>query len=331
MRRMDVRILSPGRNWMDVASRFALGLGGYVSPLPRGSTVSVTTGDPAAACTDAPALVSAGKYHMAFTTPAWYGRLAYDGHDMFDKPLPIRALAVFHHDDRLALAVRKETGLRKLSDIQARRYPLRISMPHPDTRHPTATVITDVFSAAGFGFADIETWGGALLRDRPANLNAARGPLVSRGFDAVFDEALMTRRWKRLTDRYDLTFLEIDDEILRRLEAKGWPRGTIRKGRFRGVTRDVPTVDMTGWMLLCREDMDEELAYHTIAAIDAQAASINAMFRSRYAPMTGPVDLATLAQTPVPLHPGAERYYREHGHIPSRLPTRRSRSTKNRR
>ena len=36
---IEVRLLTPGVNWLKVGSMMALGLSGYFSPLPEGSTV----------------------------------------------------------------------------------------------------------------------------------------------------------------------------------------------------------------------------------------------------------------------------------------------------
>ena len=44
------------------------------------------------------------------------------------------------------------------------------------------------------------------------------------------------------------------------LEKKGWKRGAIPKGKFRGVDEDVPGIDFSGWWLFCRPDLDEEIA-----------------------------------------------------------------------
>jgi len=83
-------------------------------------------------------------------------------------------------------------------------------------------------------------------------------------FEAIFDEAIMTNRWKNLTTKYNLRFLPIDGDILQRLERKGWKPGVLPKGTFRGVDEDVPGIDFTGWYLFCRQDIDEELAYLTV-------------------------------------------------------------------
>lgn len=313
---IDVKLLGGGQNWLPLCARIAIGLNGYYSPLPDGSTVSVTTQEPGRNCFEAPVLVAAGRYHMAITTPAWVGRLAAEGREPFTERLPICSLAKFAHDDRLVFAVRRETGIESLRDIKERKYPLRVSTPVRETRHPGVWGAERVLEEYGFNFDDIVSWGGALLRDRPRTQALPGVAPVSAEFEAVFDEAVMTPRWINLTQTYDIRFLPVEEDVIRSLEKKGWRRGVLPKGRFRGVDQDVPGIDFSGWYLFCRQDMDEELAYLTIKAIDDQKAFINKWFDGPKSGMTSPVDMRELARDlPLPLHKGAEAYYREKGYL----------------
>ncbi|MEU5398084.1 TAXI family TRAP transporter solute-binding subunit [Streptomyces sp. NPDC005963] len=308
---VDIRILGAGQNWMDVSSLVAVGLAGYYSALPPGSTAAAISGNPGEMCMKAPQLVTDGQYHMAVTTPLWYLKMAIEGRGPFTEPLPLSVIAVFPHDDRLAFAVRRETGLKSLSDIRAQKYPLRLSMPTPEMLHPAGWVIEEILAQYGLTREDIESWGGEILRDRPQALNSPTEPPVDPSFDAVFDEAFMTRRWRRLAEAHDLRFLPVDDDVLSHCEALGMERGVIEKGRQRGVDDDVPTVDFSGWALFCRSDMSERIAYLTAAALDAKSAEISARFTGDFAAMTRPIELARLTDTSMPIHPGAAAYYRE--------------------
>jgi uncharacterized protein len=313
---LEVKLLGGGQNWMVLCSRIALGLNGYYSPLPSGSSVSVTTREPGSNCFDAPRLVASGNFHMAITTPFWVGNLAAEGRSPYSEPMPLCSLAGFDHQDMLVFAVRRETGITGLADIRDRKYPLKVSTPLRETQHPAVWCAERVIEEYGFSLDDIVSWGGKILRDRPRNQKLPSAVPVSAEFDAIFDEAVMTNRWKNLTTKYDLRFLPIDENVIARLQQRGWKRGVLKKGRFRGVDTDVPGIDFTGWYLFCRQDMDEELAYFTIKAIDEQQDEINAAFPQPTSGMTAPVDMRALCRgLPLPLHPGAERYYREKGYL----------------
>lgn len=301
---------------MNIGSLIAHGLNGYDSQLPAGSTISATTGTPLPKMLiEGPERVVGGRYQMAIISPSWYLRLARDGKGPFPAPLPVCAIAVFPHDDRLVFAVRKETNITSLRAIKEDRVPLKVSLPAPD--HSSGWMIDQVFAQYGFSRDDIEDWGGRTLNDRPASMNSPDVIPVDPSFDAVFDEAIMTLRWKRISEGFDLYFLSVDEEVLARCREMGMVPGILEKGRLRGVEADVPTIDASGWALYCAEDMSYDLAYLTARAIDKQKEAISARFTGPTAGMTKPInDMRSVCRDlPVPLHPGAEAYYREQGYL----------------
>jgi uncharacterized protein len=300
---------------MPLCSCIALGMGNYDSPLPTGSKVSVTTLDPGRSIFTGPELVAAGAYDFAITTPTWVASAAVEGRAPFTSPLALRSIARFAHDDRMVMAVRRETGLTSIPEILERRYPLRISTPVRESRHVGVWLPEQILKLYGFDYDDIISWGGALLRDRPKLVDVEPGMVpINPTFDAIFDEAIMTRRWPAIADAYDLTFLSIDEDVLAEAVRRGWPSAVLPRGLFRGVDADVQTIDMSGWLLYCHEDCDPDLAYLTAQALHERVGMINQWFSRPSMGLTSPVAIDEVAvDLPVPLHPGAERYYREHG------------------
>ena len=311
-----LKLFGSGANWMKMSSILALRLGGYLPLLPAGSTVSISTSEPGMSCFDAPERVASGEFDIAISTPIWVGSLAAQGKPPFTKPLAISSLACFPHNDRMLFAVRRETGIRSFQDIKEQRYPLRISTPPRETRHPGVWAAERVLEEYGFNFSDIESWGGEVLRDRPRDISKPMGGrMVDPTFNAIFDEAIMTHRWRSVSDEYDLNFLPIEESVLQSLVANGWRRGTLPGGFFRGQDADLECIDFSGWYLFCRQDLDDEAAYLTIQALDEQKKVIERSYEP-YEGLTGNIDLAEMCvNLPVPLHPGAAQYYREKGYL----------------
>jgi hypothetical protein len=67
----------------------------------------------------------------------------------------------------------------------------------------------------------------------------------------------MTNRWKRIFSQYRMRVLPIEEDVLRHFEGQGYWRGKIAAGRLPGLDHDVPTIDFTGWLLFCREDLPD--------------------------------------------------------------------------
>ena len=65
--------------------------------------------------------------------------------------------------DRFVMAFHPRTGIRSVADIKAKKYPLRVSV-REDPTHSTIVLIDQIFALHGFTLADIEGWGGKLVR-----------------------------------------------------------------------------------------------------------------------------------------------------------------------
>ncbi|MBB5577368.1 MULTISPECIES: TAXI family TRAP transporter solute-binding subunit [Rhizobium] len=324
----EIKILAAGANFSKYGSMIGQGLTGYFGDLPEGTTVSVHNMHPGEACIIGPELVDSGRYHMALTSPSWLVETARAGrgaNGFGERPLRLMAIGVFPHFDQFAFAVRKDLGISSIRQIKEQKIPLRISTAPTHLHHPTGWVLDIVLAEYGMSIEEMESWGGSVVfGDRQPNLmeKVPEGRLDrvsgmrSGALNAVFDEALMTRPWKDIADTVDLTFLPIDEDVLDRIERKhGIRRAIMPKNSLRGVDADVPTVDFSGHILFCREDLPDEIAYATIRGIDQQKRQIESIFLPEQG-LTGPVDLSQMwKDTYVPLHPGAEKYYRDCGYM----------------
>lgn len=329
---MEVKILAAGTNFVRAGSMLSLGLTGYHSRLPNGVRVAVYNAHPGIACVKGHDEVDRGIYHFAFTSPSWFAQAAAEGRidiGWTPRKLKLAAVGAFPHHDMIVLAVRRELGLRSLHEVRERRIPLRISTGPTHLAHTLGWTMDALLAEYGMTIEDIERWGGSVRSsDRQLNVlpegRAGLGNRVTamqRGdLDAVFDEGIMSKTWKDITDTVDLDFLPIEDDVLDRLKAKyGIPRTVIPAGRFRGIDRDIPTIEFGGWLLYCHSELPDELVYNALVAFEEQKEQLESLYEGQR-PYQGlsemPLNMATLAKnTYLPLHPGAEAYYRDRGYI----------------
>lgn len=120
---------------MPLCGQLAVWRGGYYSVLPQGVRVSVPTMKPGRSIFDGRRETARGDDDVAIATPYLIAKLAVDRVEPVDQQLPLRAIANIPYNDRMAFAVRAETGVRSFRDFKERRYLLRVSMPLRETNH----------------------------------------------------------------------------------------------------------------------------------------------------------------------------------------------------
>jgi TRAP-type uncharacterized transport system substrate-binding protein len=189
----------------------------------------------------------------------------------------------------------------------------RIGPTGPDTLTWT---VEEVMKYYGFSYQDIESWGGKVLFPGPAVVGV---PMVRSGqAHAIFQEGVHHVMWEQLAEARPLRCLGLSRGAVSYMKERyGFDEAIIPKGRLKGIEEDLLTIDYGGWLLACREDLPEELAYLLARVSTEQRDAIAAPFKDRpkhlqslEIPLT-PRHLCT--RCVIPLHKGAERYYREIG------------------
>lgn len=265
-------------------------------------------------------LVGMGEADLSVTTPTHIGvRWAREGlHFYAGRAYPnLRTLGHLPQDDRLTFAVRADAGVRSFADIREKKPKLHIAMPPRQDDCLCSYVIDLIWRAHGIDPMDIVAWGGSYYEhENPrATLKAAQAGVCN----AVFNEAIMVSNWTDLVEQQDMVFLPIEPEAMKTLvEVYGLRPAVLEKGRHRNPV-DVPCLDWSNWAILCRDDMPEEVAYRVTAVMVEERAEFEGRFRHmpvHQSPLTYPIDPKRMPHgVDLPLHPGAERYYREHGYL----------------
>ncbi len=269
--------------------------------------------------TDAVRAVGRGQVDVALATPAAFVTMAFDGRGPYtgEAFAHLRALGSVPQTDRLVLAVTTGMGLHSFADLRERRVPLRIATSPDDGVNHIGLAVQRIMALEGISRATFESWGGSYLEaERPLSCISQ----VREGrANAVFHEAIMTSWWQELANSRELTFIPIEATVLGQLEREYyWPRAALPAGYFRGLDRPLETLDFSDFLVMVRADMPEDVAYLITWCMSETRAALEVQYQHippERSPVSYPLDPATMARTPIPLHPGAERYYSEYGHL----------------
>lgn len=266
-----------------------------------------------------PKMIGRGEVDAGILNPPVTAKLAMEGKGPFKERVgELRAIARFPEPDYIFWLVAEELGIGSMEDLAQRKPPFtlvsgRIGPTGPDTLTWT---VEEVMKYYGFSYQDIESWGGKVLFPGPAAVGV---PLVRSGqANAIFQEGVHSIIWEQLAEARPMRCLGLSrDAVDYMRETYGFGAAIIPKGRLKGVEQDLLTIDYGGWLLACREDLPEELAYLLAKVSTDQREAIAAPFKDR------PKHLQSLeipltpqllcAKCVIPLHKGAERYYREIG------------------
>jgi TRAP-type uncharacterized transport system substrate-binding protein len=256
--------------------------------------------------------VARREVDFAAINPSTALTMAFLGKGPFAQPMPVRTVTVIPSRDWFGFAVTEASGITSLADVKARQYPLRVSL-RGQMDH-TVHVYTDaVFNAYGFSRDDILRWGGSISYDPYLPYRDERiGKVKSGEVEAVFDESV--RQFIPKAIPLGMRFLSLDEPVLQAIEKLGFRRSVMPKSRFPDLPADVLTIDYSGWPIYTHADVPDDLVYAYCRAMDARKDRIPWQ-------QPGPLPLDRMCRdTPegpldVPLHPGAERYWREVGYL----------------
>jgi TRAP-type uncharacterized transport system substrate-binding protein len=257
--------------------------------------------------------VIAREADLAIINPACLLTLAHRGTGPFEGPQPVRAIAVIPSGDQCVFAVRGEMGLTTLEDVARKRPALRFSL-RGQRDHSLHRMLDDIAAAAGFTLADVERWGGGA--ERKGSLpwpDSERFRSVVRGErNAIFDEGVSG--WLNEALDAGMAVLPLAEATVRKLETMGYRRGVVRKADFPKLPADALSIDFSGWTIFVHADMPDRVATQVCAALDARKDRIPWE-------KEGPLPVERMCRdapdTPldVPLHPAAERFWRERGYL----------------
>jgi TRAP transporter TAXI family solute receptor len=231
-------------------------------------------------------------------------RNAYRGTGMYAKDKPrtnLRLIANIQDPSYVLVAARAETGITDLSQIRQKRWPVRIL---------TAGIGSDsalILAHCGLSRQVIEAAGGHMGSAPEDRTNFD----IAIGGGGGMTTAPEWRIWTEISQKFDLNFIQLPDDLLAKLAQDGeQERGIIPAGLYRGIERPIPTVVRTGTAIYGRSDTPDDFAYVVAKAMDDQQQLL------QWRHLNFSYNVHTVWNGfEVPLHPGAARYYKEKGYM----------------
>ena len=244
---------------------------------------------------DAP--VDFGVTSSAMLSSAYHGKLA--GKGPFKN---LRLVAKIEDPFYFLIAIKKDSGIKSFDQIKKQQMPVRIMGIDGNMK--------SVLDFYGISADDIKAWGGkygvSLDEALNGNFDIISGFLAS---PAMNPESSF---WTSISQKYDLHFLELPDELLQTIVDNNVDAELVdaQQCLLNGLDRRIKTVGRSGEAFFIRDDAPEQAAYDLAKAIDENRGQLKWYIRI-YS-----YDQNTVWQNfGVPLHPGAERYYREVGYL----------------
>jgi hypothetical protein len=296
-----IATLSPGTAWYV----YGAAIGDLLRPnLPQGSRIEVL---PQSGGIGNAKLVAQNKANFALSfslTNQWaaQGKYAYD-----QKLDMLRGVAGGMDTYYLAAIVRADSGITSLEDIKA--SPGKLSLATLAVGSAGEYGARNLLEVLGVTYDDIRKGGGSVAHTNyPTITTAMKDGRVNTLI------AVITPAHPSITEialQNDVRFLPLPPTVVARMrEELSYAPQTMPGGMFRGMAGDIATVGFPT-VLITRANVDADLVYQVTRTLGENTAALVAAHKglSKFDP--------SVAWKPelvgLPLHPGAERYYREKG------------------
>ena len=274
----------------------------------HGYQVSV---EPRSASTENPRWVGRGDALLGGCSPSTVLWAQESRHHYAGESFPeFRAIARINRPSWQAVAATAESHIQSLAQVREQQLPVRVLTSNWESVASVAP--KRILAHYGLSREAIEGWGGVFYR---MTGHPYSGHIRENDVDLIIGQLYLGytpvgRYWQEASVLLNLRFLELDGALIDDLcrETLG-ERGFIPHGIVRGLERDVPSVAHPDLLIYGRADLSEDFTYRVARGYDEQRmAFLETRVHMAY-------DQRNVARTAIPLHPGAERYYREKGYL----------------
>ncbi|MGQ9370945.1 TAXI family TRAP transporter solute-binding subunit [Azospirillum sp. A39] len=242
-------------------------------------------------------LLQAGRGEIAFTLgdslgDAWKGNEEVGFKQKLDKLRSISAI----YPNYIQVVATKDSGIASLADLKGK----RVSVGAP--KSGTELNARAVFGAAGMSYNDF-------AKTEYLPFAESVDLMKNRQLDATLISAgLGVAAIKDLASSVAIAIVPIPADVVEKVGDAAYIAETVPAGTYQGQDQAVPTAAVRNY-LVTHSDVSDEVAY---AMTKALYDNLDQMVAAHAAAKRIKLD-AGAAKGPVPLHPGAEKFFREKG------------------
>ena len=265
-----------------------------------------------------------GKADIVFANTPHLVDMAYRGVGIFSEPVPLRGIGGYPSDDWINFVVDPALGVKSFADIKAKKVGLKISTGKQDGDNVHPFLMEELLKRHGISLEEFKSWGGEILG---VGIGGARRYYLEGKSNAVFYESGYDARWDEEIKKRPMQFIGIEPAVAKQIQDEyGWPSRPVRANYYPGQPQEFLALDFGTWAIAVREDLEDEVAYEIakvfIERLDDQKPPPEVkpgMIKVSGGFGGNPVEFvpSEMIKLPVPLHPGAMRYYREKGLLPA--------------
>jgi TRAP transporter TAXI family solute receptor len=244
-------------------------------------------------------LLQAGRGEVAFSLGDTFNE-AWKGNEEvgFKTPLKkLRTLAAIY-PNYIHFLASADSGIKSLADLKGR----RVSVGAP--KSGTELNSRDILKAVGMSYKD-------LGKVEYLGYSESVELIKNRQLDAtLLSSGLGVAAVRDLATAVKIIVIPIPAEVVTKIGEAAYTTGVIPANTYNGQTSDVPTVTVQNY-LVTHEGVSTETVYKMTKVMFENLDAMQAAHAAAKAinPKTAGIG------APVPLHPGAEKYYREAGLI----------------
>ena len=242
-------------------------------------------------------LLQAGRGEIAFTLgdslgQAWKGDEEAGFKSKLDKLRTVAAI----YPNYIQIVASKESGVKTLADLKGK----RISVGAP--KSGTELNARAIFGAAGLTYKDF-------AKTEYLPFAESVDLIKNRQLDATLISAgLGVAAIKDLSASQDITIVSIPADVIEKVGDPAYIVETIPANAYNGQPEAVPTAAVRN-LLVTHSGVSDDAAYAMTKSI---FENMEALAAAHAAAKQIKLDASTL-KSPVPLHPGAEKFYKEKG------------------